>query len=245
MSGPTQRPWEDDQELFSLAKNELFTAVVGDILDRMGLLHQFLPPEIAPLDPDMVVIGRAMTVLEADVITRESADAEGKARSSLGNRNPAIAGPFGLMLRALDDLKPNEVYLCTGASPTYALWGELMSTRAMKLGAAGAVVNGYSRDTRGILALGFPTFSTGRYAQDQGPRGKVVDFRVPVAIGAVEVHPGDIVFGDMDGVLVVPRAAEEEAFARALEKARGEQMVQAKIKDGMPALEAFETYGIM
>ncbi len=233
MNGQT---WHTDEELFALAKKELFTAVVGDILDKMGFLHQFLPPEIAPLDPEMVVIGRAMTVLEADALTREP-EASG--------RNPSIDQPFGLMLHALDDLKPNEVYVCTGAAPTYALWGELMSTRATRLGASGAVVNGYSRDTRGILALGFPTFSLGRYAQDQGPRGKVVDFRVPVAIGAVDVSPGDIIFGDMDGVLVVPRAAEDEAFSRAIEKARGEKLVQKKIEEGMPALEAFETYGIM
>ena len=234
MSG--QKLWRDDDELFALAKKELFTAVVGDILDQMGFLHQFLPPEITPLDPEMVVIGRAMTVLEADAVTRDP-DATG--------RNPTIERPFGLMLHALDDLKRNEVYLCTGASPTYALWGELMSTRATKLGASGAVVNGYSRDTRGILDLGFPTFSIGRYAQDQGPRGKVIDFRVPLSIGAVDVSPGDIVFGDMDGVLVIPRAAEEEAFSRAIEKARGEKLVQKKIEEGMPALEAFETYGIM
>jgi regulator of RNase E activity RraA len=86
------------------------------------------------------------------------------------------------MLEALDDLKPNEVYICTGGSPRYALWGELMSIRAMHCGAAGAVLDGYSRDTRGILKLGFPTFSHGSYAQDQNPRGKVVDYRVPIVI---------------------------------------------------------------
>ncbi len=233
--------WADDEELFALARRELFTAVVGDVLDKMGLLHQFLPAQIGPLRDDMVVIGRAMPVLEADVVTREAAGDTGSARSA----NPTISAPFGLMLDALDDLRQSEVYVCTGASPNYALWGELMSTRAMKLGAAGAVVNGCSRDTRGILALGFPVFSAGRYAQDQAPRGKVVDFRVPVAIGAVDIAPGDIVFGDLDGVLVIPRAAEEEAFRRALEKARGEKTVQRRIEEGMPAAEAFRTYGIM
>jgi regulator of RNase E activity RraA len=149
------------------------------------------------------------------------------------------------MLEALDDLKKHEVYICSGSSPTYALWGELMSTRAMKLGAAGAVVDGYSRDTRGILELGFPTFSYGRYAQDQAPRGKVIDFRVPIEIKGVKVMPGDIVVGDLDGVCIIPKAIEREVITQALEKARGERMVQVKIQEGMGAKEAFETYGIM
>ena len=99
--------------------------------------------------------------------------------SQPASRNPVLKKSFGLMLEALDDLKRDEDYICSGASPTYALWGELMSTRATKLGATGAVVNGYSRDTRGILKMNFPSFSWGNYAQDQAPRGKVIDFRVP------------------------------------------------------------------
>ena len=227
--------WKSDEELFALAKQELFTAVVGDVMDKMGLLHQFLPPRLQPLRDDMVTIGRAMPVLEADVFTE----------AVTNSNNPIMAKPFGLMLEALDDLKPNEIYVCTGGSPRYALWGELMSTRAMKLGAAGAVVDGYSRDTFGILQLGFPVFSSGRYAQDQGPRGKVLDFRVPLEIEGVRINPGDIIFGDIDGVIVIPQEAEEEAFTKAVEKARGEKLVQKAIQDGMSACEAFATFGIM
>ena len=225
--------WKNDDELFSIVRNELYTAVVGDIMDKMGLLHQFLPPQIKPLHDNCFVVGRAMTVLEADVFSDE------------GNQNPVLNKPFGLMLEALDDLKKNEVYICTGASPTYALWGELMSTRAKKLGAAGAVVDGYSRDTHGILKIDFPTFSYGRYAQDQAPRGKVIDFRVPLAIKGIRIHSGDIVLGDIDGVCIVPKEAEEEVFRLAIEKARGEKMVQKKIQEGMSAKEAFDTYGIL
>ena len=156
------KEWENDDELFKLIRNELFTAVIGDILDKLGYLHQFLPPTLHPLNDKMVMAGRAMTVLEADI-----------DQISDGN---LLKKPFGLMLEALDDLKKNEVYICSGASPTYALWGELMATRAKLLGAAGAVVDGYSRDTPGILALDFPCFSYGSYAQDQEPRGKVVDY---------------------------------------------------------------------
>jgi len=216
--------WPDDASLFHLIREKLFTAAVGDVLDAMGLRRQFLPPAIQPLHPDMVVLGRAMPVLEADCFDD--------------------AG-FGLMLHALDDLKPNEVYIASGGTPRYALWGELMSTRAMKLGAAGAVLNGYSRDTKGILALNFPTFSYGRYAQDQSCRGKVVDFRVPIEMDAVRVMPGDIVFGDLDGVLIVPKEAEREAITRALEKARAENGVRAANENGMSTVDAFRNFGVM
>jgi regulator of RNase E activity RraA len=226
--------WTGDEALFEIARGELFTAVVGDIMDQLGMQRQFLPPHIRPLRDDMVVIGRAMPVLEADVFEGHSSHA-----------NPMIAKPFGMMLEALDDLKPHEVYVCAGASPRYALWGELMSVRARQLGAAGAVLDGYSRDTREILNLGFPTFSYGAYAQDQAPRGKVLDFRVPLKLDETTIRPGDILFGDLDGVCVVPQEAVVEVFSRALEKARGEKRVRQALENGMSAAEAFARYGIL
>jgi len=229
------RRFADDGELFASMRTHLFTAVVGDILDTMGYLHQFLPPEIRPLSDDMVAIGRAMPVLEADFFMRADMDGHGEF----------AAKPFGLMFRALDSLKPNEIYIATGASPRYALWGELMSTRALHLRASGAVLDGYCRDSAGILQLGFPTFSYGSYAQDQGPRGKVVDFAVTIEIGTVRIRPGDVVFGDRDGVLVIPREAEEEAITIALEKVVAENKVRKAIEAGMSAEDAFKLFGVM
>lgn len=226
--------WKNDDELFSMTRKELFTAVIGDVMDKLGLQHQFLSPQLQALRNDMFVVGRAMTVLEADVFEECGS-----------NHNPLLKQPFGLMLEALDDLKKNEVYICTGSSPRYALWGELMSTRALKLGAVGAVVDGYSRDTNGILQLNFPTFSRGRYAQDQGPRGKVLDFRIAIEMEGVKIRTGDIVVGDIDGVCIVPKEAEQDVFRLAIEKARGEKLVQQKILEGMGAKKAFDTYGII
>jgi len=222
--------WKDDFELFALMQHKLFTAVVGDILDTMGFMHQFLPRDIRPLRDDMVVAGRAMTVLGTDI---------------LDDMDPQR--PFGLMLEALDDLKPNEVYFASGGSPTYAMWGELMSTRAIHLGAAGAVMNGCSRDTRGILELNFPTFSVGPYAQDQRARGEVVAFRSPALdVGGVQVRSGDIVFGDVDGVLVIPREAEVEALTLAVEKVEKEDQVRTAIaRDGMAVVDAFAKFGVL
>src|SRR3546814_5004913 len=130
---------------------------------------------------------------------------------------------FGLRFEALDSLQRNEVYICSGASPRYALWGGLMSVRAMYQKAAGAVVNGYSRDTNEVLQLNFPTFSLGGYAQDQGPRGKVMDYRSTIEFGGITVQAGDIIYGDRDGVLVIPRQVEQEVFQGAIEKVRKER----------------------
>ena len=227
--------WRDDDDLFALMRAKLFPAVVGDILDTMGCLHQFLAPQIRPLRPDMVVIGRAMPVLEANCFA--ASEPEGKGELS--------RKPFGLLFEALDDLQRNEVYLATGCAPQFALWGGLMTTRATHLKAAGAVLDGYSRDTPEVLEAGLSVFSYGGYAQDQGPRGKVVDWRVGVELHGVRVAPGDIVFGDLDGVLVIPRAAEDEAIRRALEKASTENRVRDAIRGGMSTVQAFKTFGVM
>ena len=224
---------EDKQFLDHIKKN-LYTAVVGDIMDQLGYQNQFLNPKIKPLKEDMIVVGRAMPVLETDTL-------DNAATSS----NKTLKKPFGLMLEALDQLKENEIYLCTGGTPNYALWGELMSTRAIRCGATGAVLNGYSRDTLGILELNFPTFSYGTYAQDQAPRGKVIDYRIPIKIGNVAITPRDIVFGDIDGVCIIPQEIEKEVVQLADEKANGENLVRKSIEAGMSSVEAFNKYGIM
>ena len=222
------RLWKTYEELFEVVRRELFTAVVGDAMDRIGLDRQFLPPQIRALATDLVVIGPAMTVVEADV-TNDNRDVT----------------PFGRLFDAVDDLKPGEIYICTGSSPSYALWGGLLTTRAMALNAGGAVVDGYLRDSREILNLRFSTFSYGTYAQDQNGRGTVVDFRTPIQIQGIRVEPGDIVFGDVDGVCIVPSLAADEVFNKALEKVRGENQVRNALRAGMSARQAFHSYGIM
>lgn len=223
-----------DRQFLDHIKKNLYTAVVGDIMDQLGYQNQFLNPKIKPLREDMTVVGRAMPVLETDTLDNTST-----------SYNPSLKKPFGLMLEALDQLKENEIYLCTGGTPTYALWGELMSTRAIQCGATGAVLNGYSRDTLGILELNFPTFSYGTYAQDQAPRGKVIDYRIPIKIGNVAITPGDIVFGDIDGVCIIPQEIEKEVVQLADEKVNGENLVRKSIEAGMSSVEAFNKYGIM
>lgn len=223
-----------DKTLFNTIRTELFTAVVGDVLDKLGYLNQFLPPEIMPLDKQMRVVGRAMPVLEADVFA-----ATNPSPGPLANK------PFGLVFEALDDLREDEIYIATGASLRYALWGGLMTARAQHLKAAGAILDGFVRDSFEIEKLGLPVFSRGTYAQDQGPRGKVIDWRCPIEIGGIRIQPGDLLFGDREGVLVIPRAVEQQAIDLALEKVRTENQVAIAIRNGMSTQQAFATFGVM
>ena len=227
--------WSTDEELFAIAEQNLSTCVVGDIMDQMGLYHQYLPPQIRPLSNNMILIGRAMTVLAGDVFQE----------SVTGSANGLMQKPFGLMFQALDDLRPNEIYVSTGASPRNASWGEMMATRARFLGARGAVLNGYYRDTRGLQRMNFPTFGFGSYGQDSGPRYKVHDFRVPIEIGGVSIRSGDILFGDIDGVCVIPTSVEHEVFARAIEKIHKENVVKRDLESGVSAASAYEVHQVM
>jgi regulator of RNase E activity RraA len=227
--------WKDDDELFALAEQELFSCVLGDVMDKLGLFHQFLPPKIRPLNQETVMLGRALPVLAGDVF-QESV-------SSSANR--LMEKPFGLMLEALDDLHHNEIYVATGSSPRNAIWGEMMATRATAKGCRGALLNGYYRDTRGLLHMNFPTFGFGSYGQDSSPRYKVHDFRVPIEIGNVLIRPGDIVFGDIDGVCVIPVEAEQEIFTLAFEKAQQEKFVKRDLEGGASAVLTFAKHGIM
>jgi 4-hydroxy-4-methyl-2-oxoglutarate aldolase len=222
----TMHTWNNDTELFSLALEKLYTPVVGDILDDLGYPHQFISADIRAMDPAMKVIGFAMPVLMADVFGKQ-------------------AKPFGLLTEALDQLQENEIYIATGGTRRCAYWGELLTATARMRGATGAVVDGYHRDTPQVLEQNWPVFSAGSYAQDSAVRTQVIAYRCPIEIGQVTIRPGDIVFGDMDGVLIVPQHMKEEVFSKAFEKAAGEKLVRKAIEEGMSSTTAFETFGIL
>jgi 4-hydroxy-4-methyl-2-oxoglutarate aldolase len=216
----------EDERVFELIRAELYTPVVGDILDGLGFTHQFLPAGIGPMAMEMKIAGRAMPVLMIDVY--------GKQKQ-----------PFGKLTEALDQLQPGEIYLASGGEMRCAYWGEILTATAKKRGAAGAVINGYHRDTPRVLEQNWPVFSRGRFAQDSAVRTQVVDFRCALEIGGVAIEPGDLVFGDLDGVVIVPRQVEKEVIDKAIEKARGEKNVRKAIEGGMSSTEAFKKFGIL
>lgn len=217
---------EKRPRVFQLISSALYTPVIGDILDLLGQWHQFLPQPIQPISLAMRVVGRAMPVQIADVWGRPDE-------------------PFGLLTEALDQIQPGEVYVATGGSLNCAAWGEIMTATARTRGGAGAVLDGFHRDTPRVLEQNWPVFSRGRYAQDAGVRSRVIDIRVPVEIACVRIRPGDLIFGDLDGVLVIPRELEEETITRALEKGRSEKVVRREIEAGASATGVFKKYGIL
>ena len=218
--------WNNETEMFDLMKEKLYTPVVGDILDVMGYTHQFLPQAIRPIKEGMKLAGKAMTVLMIDVY------------------GPQIK-PFGLLTEALDQLSENEIYIATGGTKRCAYWGELLTATARTRKAVGAVLDGWHRDTPQVLEQNWPVFSCGCYAQDSSVRTQVVDFRCPIEIGQVTIQDGDIIFGDIDGVLVIPKAIAEEVVVKSLEKASGEKLVRKAIEGGMSATDAFAKFGIL
>lgn len=233
--------WKDEREMLELIKEKLYTPVVGDILDQMGYDHQFLPAFIRPLvsqvpyhdyvpkdeerNNRMKVAGYAMTVLENDIFQKPKK-------------------PFGYMTEALDDLKPGEIYVATGAHHS-ALWGELLTACAKARGAVGAILDGYVRDTPKVLEQNFPVFCSGTWAQDSSIRTYVLDWRCTIEIGQVTIRNGDLIFGDIDGVLVIPKEVCEEVVSGALEKAAAEKTMRKAVESGMPVTEAFARFGVL
>jgi regulator of RNase E activity RraA len=218
--------WATDNDLFTLMESELYTPVVGDILDELGYYHQILPQPVQPINTMDKLAGRAMPVLMIDVFGPQQK-------------------PFGKLTEALDQLQEGEIYVATGGAMRCAYWGEILTATAKMRGARGAVIDGYHRDTPKVIEQNWPVFSRGRYAQDSGVRTQVADYRCNIEVGGVWIAPGDLIFADLDGVVVIPQKVEREVITKALAKARGEKLVRKEIENGMSSGDAFIKYGIL
>ena len=227
METEENRQWENDTELFDMMEEQLYAAVISDALDAAGLREQALQHTIRPLLPETVVVGRAMPVLCLDVY--EIPDE-----------------PYQQEIAAVDSLKQDDVLICsTNGSTRICFWGELLSTAAQARGVRGAVIDGFIRDVRKIMEMRFPIFTTGISPVDSNGRGDVVAYNVPIECGGVLVNPGDIVFGDADGVVVIPQAVETEIIAAALEKVSGENRTRDALREGATLREVYDKYGIL
>jgi len=215
-----------DEARFDVIRSRLYTCVVGDVLDRLGRLHQFLPAGIRPLTPGIRVVGRAMPV-------------------GIGDVCGAPETPLGLLTEALDALRRGDIYVARSAGADCAAWGEIMTTAAVARAANGAVIDGFHRDHRRVTELGFPVFSRGAYGQDAMVRAVVLEYGAPVQIGGVIVRRGDLVFGDEDGVVVIPSEVEDLVIEDALQKVAREGAVKKAIASGMSATAAFAEYGVL
>ncbi|MFE7083579.1 RraA family protein [Priestia megaterium] len=215
------------QEYYNHLEQNLYSAVISDILDSLGYRNQTLNPSIRPISQDMIVVGRAKTVQVADV-------------------HRAPKEPYKKQMEVLDSIQPGEIFVGdVGGSERSAFFGELMSTATKVAGGRGAIIDGLVRDAKKIMELGFPVFIKGFRPSDSFGRNEVIDYDIPIMIGGVEVYPGDLIFGDIDGVVVIPKKLEQEVIQKALEKVNGENLVREKILNGMKVSEAFRKYGIL
>jgi 4-hydroxy-4-methyl-2-oxoglutarate aldolase len=228
----TQRHREDKREppvsqAMLSHRDVLSSAVLADVLDALGHRQSALPCHMRPLKPEWKVFGRVAT-LQAKPVT-------------------AIpARPYAVELECVDALKPGDVLLATTDGDwSSALWGELLSTVARARGAVGAVIDGLTRDADKIKAMDFPVFATGFSPLDSKGRLDGISHGQPIRIGSCTVNPGDWVFGDVDGIVIVPAPLADEAFARALEKVSGENRARAELAKGRSAREVFDEYGIL
>jgi 4-hydroxy-4-methyl-2-oxoglutarate aldolase len=218
-----------DREHIARIRASFFTALLSDCLDGVGERDQAMPFRIRPLDDSLVMVGRARTAAFMEVWHVE----EG-------------ANPYELEMDLVDSLKPDEipVFAC-GESGRVAPWGDLLSTAAMARGAAGAVMDGCVRDTRAIRKAGFPVFHGGIAPLDTKGRARVMAIDIPINCAGVRVCSGDLVFGDADGLVVVPQRVEEDVLRAAEEKLRGERTTLAELREGASLREVFSRYGIL
>ena len=216
-----------EAQLLELLRTRLYTSVVSDVLDRQGLLDQAMAARIRPIEPTMRLVGRAHTVLSADVYQRPE-------------------NPYVKEIAAVDALKPGDVMVAaTNGSERTCLWGELLSTAARARGATGCLIDGHTRDVLRILEMGFPVFCTGFRPVDSSSRSIVVDYGCPVLSGGVLVHPGDIIFADIDGVVVIPRDRLEPTVHLALEKVEGENASRQMLEQGFLLRDVYDRYGVL
>jgi regulator of RNase E activity RraA len=218
-----------DAQLIETVRRALYAAVLSDVLDGLGYRHQALPPWVRPLDERVVLCGRARTGLYRDVY-----------------HVPPGHNPYELEIALVDDLKPGDVpVLGCGRSGRIAPWGELLTTASMARGAHGCVTDGLVRDVRAIRELQFPVFHGGIGPLDSKGRGEVCAVDVPLECAGVTVNPGDLVFGDADGVVVVPEPVVVSTVQKALEKVEGEERTRAELKQGARLADVFKKYGVL
>jgi 4-hydroxy-4-methyl-2-oxoglutarate aldolase len=217
-----------DRDLALIQRLErLYPAVVADCLDRLGVRMQVLEPHIRPLYADAKVAGYAATVhcIEVEAVPDDRADW------------------YRGEMNAVDSLEPGDVMVVSTCRGSY--WGELLATASRYRGARGLVADAYTRDTLALMEMRFPTFSAGIHCADSLGRIDVDAVGVPISCGGVEIGPGDLVLGDNDGVVIIPASLGAEVIGLAEEKVSGENLVRAKLAEGMPVSEAFRTYGVI
>ena len=210
-------------------KEKLYSAVIADTLDSMGFHKQVLQPGIFALDPEIKLCGLARVGLYMPIY-----------------HDDENVNVYEHEIALIDNLKINEVavFVCNG-DKNIAPWGELLSTRASYLGAAGCLTDGCVRDSNLIREMKFPVYSNGTNPVDTKYRGKMMMADVPGEIAGVDVKKGDLVFGDRDGVLIVPSKILDEVIEKALTKIASENIVREELRAGNTLTDVFAKHKIL
>ena len=217
--------WDIEPCLF--AERNLYTAVVSDSLDQLGARQQAMREYLRPVHKGCVFAGWARTISCSDVYHIPE-------------------NPYDVEIEAVDSLLPGEVAVVgTQKSVRNAPWGELLSTAAKARGARGAVIDGLVRDITKIEEIGFPVFAAGIKPVDSMGRGLVTAYNVPVECGEILVHPGDFVFGDFDGVVVIPGSMVKAVLELAFEKVTRENHSRGELQKGAYLRDVFAKYGVL
>lgn len=221
------RTSSQNDELIEIIRTRLYTAVVSDVLDRHGYLAQAMDARIRPIERGMRVVGRAHTVLSADVYQRPEK-------------------PYEREIAAIDAVTPGScVVASTNQSTRTCYWGELLSTATRARGGTGCIIDGYTRDSMAIIEMEFPVFSTGFKPVDSSNRSTVIDFGCPIECGGVKVRAGDVVFGDFDGIVVIPIEILAEVVQEAAEKVESENATRDMLLEGHLLREVYDKYGVL
>jgi 4-hydroxy-4-methyl-2-oxoglutarate aldolase len=223
-------PFLSDAEIFAFMKTRLYVAAVCDILDDLGVRHQAMHQRLRPLLPDPKGCGFA-----------------GRARTAQWIETDSVAeDPYGLEIELMDSLRPGDVVVhSTDHGGNNAPWGELMSTVARQNGAVGCVCDSQIRDCVKIIEMGFPVYYAGIRPLDSKGRGLMVACDVPVRCGEVLVKPGELIFADFDGIVVVPREFEREVLRRSQEKVEKENLSRKDLLNGKSLREVYRKYGVL
>jgi 4-hydroxy-4-methyl-2-oxoglutarate aldolase len=218
-----------DNSLFDMMAEKLYVAVISDILDSLGFRNQVLQPGVVPAQPDpsQVLVGRAATLL-------------------VGPQYEVVEQPYTNQIAAIDALRPGDVIVSgVGGMTNVAVWGELFSNAAKARGGRGFLTDGCHRDTRMVLDLGFPVFSRGPRPVDISGRGTVISIGRPVEVAGVVVRPGDVVFAEVDGVVIIPQDLADETVSRAFEKVSKEDGARADLRAGRLLSEVWSKYRVL
>jgi len=209
------------------AREKLYSAVVADACDGVGLKQQSPAVELLPLTTHEVLVGRCRTSRWEDIDFEDPS-------------------PYELELKLVDRCRPDDVLICAADGSTRSgIWGELLTTAASNRGCVGAVVDGAVRDVRQMRAMGFPVFARGRCVYDSLHRQRVIEIDGAVEVGGVSIRSGDFIIADQDGVVVVPQQQEQQVLQAAWDKVHAENVTRDAIRDGMGAVEAYQKYGVL